>query len=202
MQSNFRSGRTHLLVLAAIVALAGCAHSISIAPDTSKIGGDQSTPRIQTQVGYFISAKDRVQQVVTPAGGGDSVKYVPYADLEPGLARVLSNVSAGVHVVKDLQDKQFLEDKDIRFVFIPTITTESSSRNNFFWPPTDFTVSLECLATDGQSREVWKKTVRAEGGLIAVKQTFSDQGIAGRRAAENASKLLQTELEAAPVFRQ
>ena len=97
---------------------------------------------------------------------------------------------------------RYLRDKDVSFVFIPAITTESSSRNNRFWPPTDFTVSLECVATDGQPREVWKKAVRAEGDLMAVKKTFSDHGIAGRSAVENALKLLQTELETAAVFRR
>jgi hypothetical protein len=194
--------RKRLLMLASIVALGGCAHSISIVPDVNKVGREESKTRIQKQVGYFISEKDRVLRVTTPAGGGDSVKYTPYADIEPGIVRVLSNVFAGVHVIKDLQDKKFLKDKDVSYVFILTITTGSSSRNSFFWPPTDFTVSLECIATDGQFREVWRKTVRAEGGLIAVKQTLSDRGIAGRSAAENALKLLQAELEVATVFRQ
>jgi hypothetical protein len=191
-----------LLVLGAAVMLGGCAHQVTIAPDAARLVRDDAKPRIEKQVGYHISEPNRVLQVTTPAGGGDSVKYPPYADLEAGINKVLSNVFAAVHVVRNPQDREFLKSKNISYVFTPTITTTSSSRNNFFWPPTDFAVTIDCVAADDQSQTVWSAKVQADGGLLAVKDTLTDHGIAGRRAAENALTKLQAELESAAVFRK
>ena len=190
------------MLAAMLLALAGCAHNIRIVPDSSALAADASTAKIDRKVGYYISPENRIKVVETPAGGGDQVSYTPYADLEAGLNQVLSNVFAEVSVIKDIKDADFLRNNNISFVFVPTIDTTSSSRNNFFWPPTDFSVSLECLAVDSQGREVWKKSVKADGGLIAVKVILNERGLAGRRAAENALKLLQNELLKAPELRQ
>ncbi len=186
----------------ALVALGGCAHPVSIVPDASKLVRSEAKPLVEAQVGYFISDQNRALQVTTAGGGGDSVKYAPYADLEAGLVKVLSNVFSGVHLVKDAQDKEFLKGKNISYVFTPKITTNSSSRNNFFWPPTDFTATIQCVASDNQGQQKWQTKVEAEGGLLAVKETLGDHGIAGRRALQNALSKLQSELESAPEFRK
>lgn len=195
--------RTSLLALTAVAFLAGCAHPITIAPDMSKLVRDEAAkPRVETQVGYFISEQNRALRVKTPAGGGDFVEYAPYADLETGLYRVLSNVFTNVHVVKNVQDKEFLTSKNISYLFTPTLTTTSSSRNSFFWPPTDFTVTIDCVAADDQTQQVWKTSVQEGNDVVAVKDTLADHGLAGKKAAEKALKKLQAELEAAPVFRK
>ena len=196
------SMRSGLTAIGLAVFIGGCAHPITIAPNTDQLARDEAKPRIEKQVAYYISAPNRALRVTTPAGGGDSVSYLLYADLEAGLVRVLGNVFAGVFAIQNPQDKEFLRSKNISYVFTPTITTTSSSRNAFFWPPTDFSVKITCTATDSQEAEVWNVAVQADGGLLAVKETLTDHGIAAKRAAENALKKLQIEIEAAPVFRK
>jgi hypothetical protein len=191
-----------LLGFSLVLACAGCAHSIAIAPDQAVLASGQAEAKIDKRVGYFISAENRAKKAATPAGGGDRVRYAPYADLEAGLHRVLSNVFSQVSVIKDIKDTTFIREGDINLVFVPTIETDSSSRNHFFWPPTDFSVSIDCLALDGDGREIWRKTVKADGGLIPVSQILKERGLAGRRAAENALKQLQEELAKAPELRR
>jgi len=191
-----------LIALAFAFLLGGCAHPISISPNITKLQGVATQGRIDKSVGYFISEPNKALSVTTPAGGGDSVRYSPYTDLESGLYAVLANVFNNVYPVKDIHDQAYLQDKGISWIFTPTITTSSSSRNNFFWPPTDFTVTIACVAADGAQHEVWRAAVTADNDVIAVNEVLHDQGLAGRLAAEKSLRQLQQQIEAAPVFRQ
>lgn len=186
------------IALGAIIAITGCAHPISIAPDLNSLNQNPGTTPIAKTVGYFISAEDRAKRVTTPAGGGDSVEYAPYADLEPGLYRTLGNVFSNVFVVKDLKDAEYLKSNNISIVFVPKIETTSSSRNHFFWPPTDFGVTMECKAVNAQGTQIWNTTVKTDGGLIPVKEILGDFGLAGKRASSEALKALATQMRSAP----
>ncbi len=191
-----------IFILVLIVLCSGCAHQVDIAPNLTVLTNENASPKIDKAVGYYISKESRALSVTTRAGGGDSVKYTPYADLEPGLNLVLSKVFTATYPVEDINDQAFLQSKNIAWVFTPTITTTSSSRNAFFWPPTDFSVTINCIATDNNQQQVWNNTVQADGDLIAVKEILKDHGLAGRSAAENALIKLQSELVTSPVFRQ
>ncbi len=195
-----KSLRGALLVFAVAALCSGCAHQISISPNLGRIASDVVQPKIEKSVGYFISAQNRALEVTTPGGGGDSVRYLPYADLETGLARVLSNVFSAAYAVKDVKDQAYLQSKDITWIFTPTITTTSSSRNAFFWPPTDFSVSIDCVAADAAQHEIWKTTVTADGGLIAVSEIIKDHPLAAKTASEKALSALQMQIQGAPVF--
>lgn len=191
-----------LMALSLAVFLGGCAHPITISPNITKLQAASMQTKIDKSVGYYISEGNRALSVTTPAGGGDSVKYTPYADIESGLYAVLSNVFSNAYVVKDPKDRAFLQSKNISWIFTPTITTDSSSRNSFFWPPTDFTVTLDCIAADGSQQEVWRTHASANNDLIAVKETIKDHGLAGGSATEKALLQLQEQIVAAPEFRK
>lgn len=190
-----------IFVLLTLLIVSGCAHNVDISPKLAALYQEQPS-KIDKIVGYYISDKNRTLSVTTPAGGGDSAKYTPYADLESGLNLVLSKVFTSAYKVKDISDQSFLRNKNIAWVFIPTITTTSSSRNYFFWPPTDFSVTINCVATDNDQQQIWNRTVQSDNDLIAVKEIIHDHGLAGRSAAANALKKLQAELLTAPEFRQ
>jgi len=195
--------RNTLIIFSIAVICSACAHSITIPPDINNLTRDEKNPKIEKAVGYYISEKNRTLKVTTPAGGGDSVEYAPYKDLEPGFYKVLSNVFSSVYVVKDTEDQSFLQSKNITWVFTPVITTNSSSRNHFFWPPTDFTVTIDCKAVDSTDQKmVWETTIQEDGDLIAVKLILRDRGLAGKSAAANALKEFQNQLQDAAVFHQ
>lgn len=194
--------RITLLMLSSTVFISGCAHPITIAPDLSKLPREQTQSKIERSVGYYISEQNKAVEVTTPAGGGDSVKYKPYADLEPGLYRVLSNVFTSVYPIKDTKDQAYLQSNNIAWIFTPTLTTNSSSRNHFFWPPTDFNLIIECTAADPTLKLVWQTSVKADNDVIAVKEILKDHGLAGKSAAEKALLHLQTQIQAASEFQK
>jgi hypothetical protein len=66
-----------------------CAHRISITPPLHQLDATEIS-RIEKSVGYYISPDDLEKQVITPAGGGDKVKYLPYKESEPALKTILS----------------------------------------------------------------------------------------------------------------
>ena len=190
-----------VLGLFVAVACAGCAHTIKIVPDQTVLTPHPEAEAIDKRVGYFISAENLAKVVTTSAGGGDRVKYLPYTDIETGFSRVLSNVFMEVVAVKDINDINFTWENKIDIVFVPVIETESWSRNIFFWPPTDFSVTIQCVALDRNGTEIWETSVHADGGLIAVSVILGEHGLAGRRATENALQKLQLELEKASELR-
>ena len=120
---------SRLLRLATIILMlfaVGCAHSINITPAVGSIDAS-GISRINKNVGYYISPEDLARQVVTGGGGGDSVKYFPYKESEPALKQVLLNTFGEVHALKSPSDTGFIASKNISYIFIPTIVTDSSS---------------------------------------------------------------------------
>lgn len=185
-----------LSLLSALLVLAGCAHPINIAPNVASVDRKDLGTKIPKNVGYYISAEDRAREVTTPGGGGDRVSYVPYRDLEPGLYRVLANSFSDVQVLKSPNDK----DAKVALVFVPKITTDSSSSNPLTWPPTSFTVSIECKALSPSGAVVWEKTVKGEGAAT-FSEYASDFALSGRRASEKALLELQRQLLVSPALR-
>ena len=85
-----------ICLMGVVLLLFGCAHPITITPNTSNIDRKDAY-EINKNVGYYISAEDRFKEVITPGGGGDSIRYTPYSDLEPAteIAAPTSPTSAG-----------------------------------------------------------------------------------------------------------
>jgi hypothetical protein len=187
-----------LLALPALVA--GCAHPIVITPDVTRLDARGIKP-IDANVGYFIGPDDRDRQVVTPGGGGDTVAYYPYKELEPGLFRVLSNVFRRAYPLASTNDAAMLSAKDISFVLIPSIKTDSSSESVFTWPPTKFRVELSCRAVDRGGQVVWDGRVVGDGEAT-YEEFVTDMPLAARRASLSALTALQNELNAAASLRR
>lgn len=173
--------------------LIGCAHKINLTPPLNTLDL-KGVNQIAKNVGYYISPEDKAKEVVTPGGGGDKVKYTPYADLEPALKQALDNVFADVHAVESLDNKVFLDDNGISYVFIPKYTTDSSSSSILFWPPTDFSISMSCAATDAAGNKIWESTIEGSG-----KAEFSefkhDLSLSARRAAKDVFVKFEEEID-------
>jgi hypothetical protein len=188
------------LILMASLAT-GCAHSIQLAPDLDDLRMTAVSDPIDKNVGYYISVADRTAEVVTPGGGGDDVKYFPYKDTEAALNTMLSKVFTRVYSIPNLNDTAFFEEKNIRMIFIPTITTDSSSSSVVTWPATDFTFTLTCTVTDTSGRKIWAKTVSAQG-KAEFDEFKHDHSLSARRASEEAYEDMLSKVLNADVLRE
>jgi hypothetical protein len=177
----------------------GCAHRIDTTPALDALTAS-GVPKIDKNVGYYISAENLAKEVITPAGGGDKAKYLPYKEAEPALQRVLANVFREVHALPSPSNAELIASKNIAYVFVPTITTDSSSRSAVIWPPSDFTVSLDCKATDGSGRVVWETSVKGEAHE-RLPDVYRDHSRAGKVAMQNAFLELQSRIVKAVEFR-
>ncbi len=186
--------------LVALLALGGgCAHTIVIGPDVSRLPADN--PAASTgAVGYYISAEDRARAVTSGGGGGDSVKYTPYKDLEAALFRVLSNHFAQVYSIKSAQDRAFIQEKGIRFVFTPKFSTTSASSSLITWPPTEFTLTIRIDAIDREQKSVWQTEVTGKG-QATFDEFKRDYALAAGRAGLDAFLQLQAKLAEFPASR-
>jgi hypothetical protein len=177
----------------------GCAHRISITPalDTFKASGIN---KIDKNVGYYISPEDLAKEVITGGGGGDKVKYLPYKESEPALNVVLSNIFREVYPLPSPGNTEFIASKSISYIFMPAITTESSSRSAWIWPPSDFTVSLDCKVTDGSGSVVWETNVKSEANM-RLPDVYRDNALAGKEATQKAFLELQKRILNSGKFR-
>ena len=142
-----------LLASLACIALLGCALITTLNPDLATIQA-KGNPLIDKQVGFHISDASKAQEVTTPGGGGDKVRYFPYRDLEPGIYKALTEVFRSVSKVKDPKDLESLRTSGISLLIVPEITTTSASPSPFTWPPTQFSVTLACTVTDAAGKPV------------------------------------------------
>ena len=140
--------------IAAMMFLAGCAHTINTTPPLNTISAEGVT-KSDKVVGLYISKEQRALLVTTPGGGGDKVRYTPYADAEPAFNQMLSNLYTKVVALTSPNDKAELDSNKIAYVFMPTTTTTSKSSSALTWPPTNFTVTLDCKATDAGGAALW-----------------------------------------------
>ena len=188
------------VMLSGALWLGGCAHQINITPPLNNIKADGGA-KIEKNVGYFISAQDMAKEVVTPGGGGDKVKYLPYKELEPALKKTLESVFNSATAVPSLEDKAFMAANNISYVFVPSIETNSSSTSAFTWPPTDFEVKIEAKAYNGAGAVSWRSKPIKGVGKASFGEFKHDFSLAGRRAALDAMNKLKTELHATPALK-
>jgi len=187
-----------VIAVFALVFTIGCAHQINITPPLNTLDAD-GISKIDKNAGYYISPDDLSKEVTTPGGGGDKVKYFPYKESEPALNKILSNIFAKVYPLASVDDNQFILSNDISYVFIPKIETNSSSKSAFTWPPTNFTVSLDCKALDNSGSVIWQKNVKGEGNAV-FNEFKHDFPLAAKRAVKNAFSMLQDEIIKSGVF--
>jgi hypothetical protein len=190
---------SRVAVLAATLLAVGCAHQINITPPLNTLAA-KDIVKIDKAVGYYISPADMSKEVETPGGGGDKVKYLPYKESEPAMKQVLSNLFTKVVQMPSLDDKQFIAGNNIAYVFVPKIETDSASDSSFTWPPTRFTVTLECRAVDPSGATVWQTKVSGQG-YAEFSEFKNDMSLSARRASRDAFLRLQQEIGAAKEFR-
>jgi hypothetical protein len=192
-----------LIIIALIGVISGCAHGIQLTPNLDDLHNTdvEVENKINKNVAYYISQQDMETEVITPGGGGDKVKYYPYRDTEAALDTMLSKVFNHVYSIPLIKQAAFIQEKNISYIFKPSIKTDSSSDSIFTWPPTHFTFELTCTATDPSGNEVWSKKVKAEGNAEydEFKKNFS---LSARRASEEAFKLMLAELLNANYFKE
>ena len=179
-----------------LITVAGCSHSIQLTPPLENIRNVDLQRKIDKNVGYFISNSDRNKEVATPGGGGDDVKYFPYKETEAALNTILSSVFNKAYSIKDLNDSQFYLERDISYIFKPTIKTSSSSSSALTWPPTEFTFELTCTVVEPSDRIIWHKTVTATGNAEFSEFT-NDFSLSAKRASEKAFQLMMIEISKA-----
>lgn len=180
-----------LLTILCIAVIAGCAHPIVISPDFAAVR-TSATPAIAKKAGYYISEEDRAREVTTPGGGGDKVRYFPYRDLEAGLYKVLGCTFASIARLDKPQDADALRAEGIVLVVTPKITTNSSSDSMLTWPPTSFSVELQCRVTDPVGTELVQTRIVGFGNAD-FSEFKSDFSLAAKRASADAlNKLADT----------
>lgn len=187
-------------ILGAIVSLfllAGCAHAINITPNLRALTAN--TEILKTPVGYYLSPADRDKQVSQPSGGGDSVTYYPYKELEPALQKVLYERFKVVHALSSPPTERVLAEGKVDYAFIPEFITENYSTGVLTWPPTKFIVKCSMRAVDKTGTVVWSKQYEGTGEATSSdwKQDF---GIAAKRAAESAFKSFAQDINSPNVF--
>jgi len=187
-----------ILLVAMVILTGACAHPISITPDLAKLDR-ANVKQSASKVGYYISDADRNLEVITPGGGGDKVKYKPYEQLEPAIQKVLSNKFARVYSLKKENDSVEIKSKGITYVFVPKVSTTSSSKSAFTWPPTNFSVTLDCRAVDSTGSTVWQKSLTGEGEA-QFKEFKSNFSLSAQRASYNTFKMLEDVLDKEPKF--
>ena len=186
--------------LAVVAIIVGCAHPLAINPDIAKIERESSIQPIAKNIGYYIAPDVRERSVTTPGGGGDSVTYFPYKDIEAGFYKMLSNVFQNVTQLKSPNDANTIGKQSITYVITPEITTDSSSPSPFTWAPTRFSLNLTCSISDNGGKLVTKTSVRGEG-QAEYDEFKSDFSLAGNRAAQDALLKMQSTLLRLPELR-
>lgn len=186
-------------LLAAVLAT-GCAHPISVTTDVSQVRSS-GKPRIEKSVAYVIAPDDRDREVITPGGGGDKLSYKPYRDLDAGIFKALSEVFANVSRVDAAAEAAKPGRDKIQLVFVPKITTTSSSASPFTWPPTAFAIDLACKVSDASGAPVSEINV-VGNGQAEFSEFKSDHSLAAKRAAQDAMQKLVKALEDTPALRR
>lgn len=182
--------QNYKIILASALSLymAGCAHPMNIRPDVQSL--EPASARIQKNVGLYVSPANHALEVTTDGGGGDKVRYHPYADMETGLYKALGNVFASVSVVNSPHDASAIAQHSLNYIIEPTITANSSSSGIFTWMATDFTVTVTCRVSDAEGKDV--TAVSATGvGKADSAEVRHDFSIAGERASKDALQKLQ-----------
>ncbi len=198
LTGRFTSSFTGIFsVVIAAVVLCSCAHPISVVPEASKITLPSEVKPINKNIAYYISDDLRNKVVNSPGGGGDSVSYSPYRDMEIAIYKMLTNVFENVTKIKSADDAEAIQKNGISFVFTPEISTTSSSSSAFTWPPTQFDIDLTCKITDAAGKAIFSPKVHGSGAS-EFSEFKTDFSLASKRAALDVILKMQRTLLDAP----
>ncbi|PUE53406.1 membrane lipoprotein lipid attachment site-containing protein [Limnohabitans parvus] len=177
-----------LIILAFFVALvSGCAHPLNISPDIAAINQGSSVEKFDKNFSYYFS-EDLEKEVTTPGGGGDSVRYRPYKELDMGIYKVFSDKFKNVEVLKKPGGNNNSD-----YLAEVTISTNSSSSSALTWPPTLFGVNITAEFFNLKSGLKEKIYVSGEG-RAEFSEFKSNFNLSAKRASEDALKKLTTAL--------
>ena len=178
----------NVLLAFAAITLSGCAHSLTISADPNSIVREPGLPPLlETKVGYFIPPASLSLEVETAGGGGDSVKYYPYRDLEPAFKAMLGNVYSGVTKLGNAADSIKMISDNIKYIISPRVHTTSSSSSSLRWPPTNFTFDLTCDIREAEGKiSASPRVVGAGQYIVPTIVAGTDVGTPGKRAMYDA----------------
>ena len=177
---------------AAVVSLlAACAHPINLEP--TKLPERDDAKLVAKKVGYVLTDTDRAKEVTTPGGGGDKVSYYPYRDMEKAIRASLRAVYQDVSSLRSPNDAAAIKEAGVAYIFLPEISTASSSSSPFTWPPTQFTVNVICTVTDPQG-VVLAKVASTGTGAAEFTEFKTDFSLSARRAVAEAVERLAQEV--------
>ena len=178
-----------------VIFFTGCTHKINITPNNEKIiNRDYEIDKKNYNVAYYIEEPNLI--FVTKAGGGDSVSYLAYKETEAAFRSVLVKHFNKVYSIDNLNDKQFLSDKNIKIIFNYKLETYSYSEgvnNILFWPPTKFIITINIKAINIEDKIKWEKILTGEGNALS-NEFMGDFSISGKKATENVFNKLLYEL--------
>lgn len=182
-----------LLITIAVAFLAGCAHPISVVPP-DVVRSSEMPDRIKKKVGVFISPDSLSLEVVTPGGGGDSVSYFPYRDLENGYHKMLGNVFEDVVQVTKPNDPIEFQRGGISYVISPAIITNSGSTSLVGFAPTNFTADLTSNIRDASGNLLFNPRVIGNASATVSLGIGVNHGVAGQMAIKDALQKMQIAL--------
>lgn len=173
--------RRYLLLVFVVALISGCAHPLNITPDISALSKSMPAEKSGKNVAYYFT-EDLEKEVTTPGGGGDSVKYKPYKELDTGIYKILSDNFKSVVMLKKGADQPKLDNDLVAEI---TISTNSSSSSAFTWPPTMFGVNINADFSDPKTGKKEKILVTGEG-RAEFSEFTSNFNLSAKRASEDA----------------
>jgi hypothetical protein len=181
--------------------LTACAHPMLVKPDLDAAKVAQPHDRLPQKVGLYIPDNLKSLEVTTAGGGGDKVRYKPYADMETGIFQVLNETFSDTVVLSSRTDADAIAKHSLNYIVEPHIDTQSSSNGVFTWMATDFEVKLTCKFTDPTGNLL--ATVSSDGtGHSDFSELKHNMSAAGEHAATDALVKLRTAIQAAPEFKK
>jgi hypothetical protein len=190
-----------LALSCAALLLTACAHPMLVKPDLEAAKVAKAHERLPQKVGLYIPDSLRSLEVTTAGGGGDKVRYKPYADMETGIFQVLNDSFSDAVVLSSRTDADAIAKHSLSYIVEPHIDTTSSSSGVLTWMATDFEIKLTCKFSDPAGNVL--TTLTSDGtGHSDFSELTHNMSAAGEHAATDALVKLGTAIQAAPEFKK
>lgn len=187
---------SRLLAFALPLLLVACAHPVSVQPDIRALT-EAAGPRLPIALALHVAPEDSEREVTTAGGGGDSIRYFLYRDLEGAMVLALSRVFEKVVVVRRMLAGDELARDGFQLAVQPRFISASGSNSAFTWPPTFFSLSVTAAFIDAGGRTV--SLIQESGsGKAEFAEFRTATGLAGQRAAADLLNRLAERLRKDP----